>query len=143
MGLEATIALVNNNPRIIFSNPDKLNELLREYGQLMGWGREQVLLWLQRPCSSQLPDCKPGQIINTARDYAAHAGLSEQEMLQLLETCPGAFISCIVTLKAGWKPQATHPSWALQWGGYDHSTSGDGKAVPPRAALPGIHWAAG
>ena len=125
VGLEATIALVNNNPRIIFSNPDKLNELLREYGQLMGWGREQVLLWLQRPCSSQLPDCKPGQIINTARDYAAHAGLSEQDMLHLLDTYPTLFTISIATMKARWSTlqvlQASHPSWAQQWGGYGHN----------------------
>ena len=126
VGLEATMVLVTNNPLIIFCSQDMLAEQLREYGQLTGWGRGQVLQWLQKPrCSCLLPN-KPGAIINTARDYAAYVGLSEQEMLHLLDACPRALTSSIDTMKTGWSTlqelQASHPSWAQQWGGYSHSS---------------------
>ena len=125
VGLEATIALVNTSPLVIFNSPNLLAEQLREYGQLMGWGREKVLMWLRKPSFSWLLTKKPGSVINTARDYAAHAGLSEQDMLHLLDTYPTLFTISIATMKARWSTlqvlQASHPSWAQQWGGYGHN----------------------
>ena len=61
--------------------------------QIMGWGREKVLQCLRKPSSSWLLARKPGSIINTARDYASHAGLAEQDMLHLLDTYPSAYSS--------------------------------------------------
>ena len=124
VGLEATVAFVSSNPLIIFSSPVLLAEQLREYGLFTGWGRKKVLLWLLKSGSSKLLPRTPGDIINTARDYASHAGLSEQEMLRLLDTSPAAFAHDTAHLRAGWSAlhalQATHPSWAEQWGGYSH-----------------------
>ena len=119
VGVEVTKVLVSNNPCIVYTGSDLLAQQLHEYGQLTGWDRERVVRWLQTPRFAKLLERRPINVVTTALDYMSYAGLSREEMLDILDAKPAAFAVNTASLKTGWSAlqelQATHPSWAEEW----------------------------